>query len=227
MKKTFLLLFFIALAADCLAMLISVPGLQYAAKPLLIATLLTYFILSTASSVNPSRKWLIAALLFSWLGDILLLFEQQDSRFFLFGLSAFLLAHLFYILFFNAIRNQESIGPNLWLLLPVVIYYLVLITLLSPYLGEMKLPVRVYGIVISFMLMLALHLLSIRNSLAGKWIAGGAVLFILSDTLLAINKFYSPFRAAGLLTIIFYAFAQYSITIGAITFLRKRPLRII
>jgi uncharacterized membrane protein YhhN len=53
------------------------------------------------------------------------------------------------------VRVKEKIKSNVWLLFIVVIYYAILITILSPHLGDMKLPVRIYGIVISFMFMLA------------------------------------------------------------------------
>ena len=72
-----------------------------------------------------------------------------------------------------------------------------LISWLSPYLGDMKLPVRIYGIVISFMFMLAMHMLFIKNKTAGKWMMIGALLFVISDSVLAINKFYQSFEAAG------------------------------
>ena len=45
------------------------------------------------------KKWILLALLFSWVGDILLMFESERINFFLFGLLAFLIAHVFYIVF--------------------------------------------------------------------------------------------------------------------------------
>ena len=107
---------------------------------------------------------------------------------------------------------------NPWLLVIVVIYYAALISFLSPYLGDMKLPVRIYGIVISFMFMLALHMLFIKNKQAGKWMMIGALLFVLSDSLLALNKFYQSFEFASVMIILTYALAQLFIVIGVVDY---------
>ena len=152
----------------------------------------------------------------------MLIFQGKDSLFFLLGLSAFLLAHVFYIVFFHNIRLREVIKSNPWLLLIVVIYYAVLISLLSPYLGSMKLPVRIYGIVISFMFLLAIHMLFIKNKKAGQWMFFGALLFVISDSALAINKFYQSFEGAGIIIMLTYGLAQLFITEGAIRYITSK-----
>lgn len=161
------------------------------------------------------RKWILLALLFSWLGDMLLLFQENDPFFFLLGLSAFLAAHIFYIIFFHWVRVKEQIKSNIWLLLLVVAYYAALISFLSPYLGDMKLPVRVYGLVISFMFMLAMHMFFIKDRRAGRMMMSGALLFVISDSVLAINKFYQPFTLADPFIMLTYGLAQLFITEGA------------
>ena len=172
------------------------------------------------------KKWILAALFFSWAGDGLLLFEEKDKLFFLAGLSAFLLAHVFYIIFFHTVRVRENIKANGWLLLIVVLYYALLMWVLSPWLGDMKIPVRIYGIVISFMFMLAMHLLELKNKIAGRYMMGGALLFIVSDSLLAINKFYQEFEGAGIAIMLTYGVAQFLITVGAIRYIRGKNLAI-
>ncbi len=147
------------------------------------------------------------------------MFEEKNAVFFLLGLSAFLLAHVFYILFFHAIRVTEKIKGHPGLLGVVALYYAALIILLLPHLGEMKVPVLLYGGVISFMFMLALHMVFIKNKSAGKWMMMGALLFVLSDSLLAINKFYQPFKTAGILIMLTYGLAQFFIVEGASRFL--------
>jgi uncharacterized membrane protein YhhN len=148
------------------------------------------------------------------------MFEPKDKIFFLLGLSSFLLAHIFYIVFFHVVRVGEKIKGNPWLLLVVVIYYAVLINLLSPYLADMKIPVLVYGIVISFMFMLAMHMLFIKNKTAGKWMMLGALLFVVSDSVLAINKFYQSFEEAGIIIMLTYGLAQLFIVQGAVKYIR-------
>jgi uncharacterized membrane protein YhhN len=93
-------------------------------------------------------------------------------------------------------------------------------TILSPYLESLKLPVRIYGVVISFMLLLALHTGSITNKNASLMMIIGAVLFIISDSLLALNKFYASFDYAGIAVMLTYGLAQLFIAEGAIKYIR-------
>ncbi len=151
---------------------------------------------------------------------MLLLFQEKKEIFFLLGLASFLLAHIFYIICFHQVRVREGVKSNPWLLVLVVVYYAALISWLSPYLGDMKLPVRVYGIVISFMFMLAMHMLYIKNRSAGKWMMTGALLFVISDSILSINKFYQSFEPAGVLIMLTYGLAQLFIVQGAIKYIR-------
>lgn len=213
------------LLADLAGIAINNEQLQYVFKPLIIPVLIGYFLFSVFAVVNSLKKWVIAALFFSWVGDVLLMFDARNEIFFILGLASFLLAHIFYILYFHHVRVKQKVKSNPWLLVVVVVYYGALITWLSPYLGDMKLPVRIYGIIISFMLMMALHMLFIKNKHAGRRMAMGAVLFIISDSLLAINKFYQSFEMAGILIMLTYGLAQFFIVSGAIRYTRSANSR--
>jgi uncharacterized membrane protein YhhN len=158
---------------------------------------------------------------FSWLGDILLMFDHKGNSFYIFGLIAFLIAHIFYIIFYERIVHFENLKKNYWLFIPVLIYYSILIYVLSPHLGEMKLPVRIYGVVISYMLIQALQVARMRNKPAAALMIIGAILFITSDSILAINKFYSPFETAGIAIMVTYGLAQLLITLGAISYINS------
>ena len=189
-------------------------------KPLLVLVLAGYFVWSTGPFSTGLKKWVLLALFFSWVGDILLLFVADDASFFLAGLSAFLIAHIFYIFFFHVLRVRENIKGNVLLLVLVFIYYAILMTVLSPGLGSMKLPVRIYGVFICFMLMLAMHMLYSKHRKAGLKMVAGALLFVLSDTVLAINKFYYSFMEADILIMITYGVAQLLIVQGSIEYIK-------
>ena len=220
-KQGLIILFFLLLIADIIAIELNNGVLQYITKPLLMPVLTVYFLSQTVRSAHRLKVWIFAALFFSWAGDVLLMFQDKIPDFFLFGLAAFLVAHIFYIVFFHQVRVLEGIRGKLILLLPVALYYAGLIIWLSPYLGDMALPVRIYGIVISFMLMLALHMLYSRNKKAGVLLVAGALLFVISDSVLAINKFYQPFGQAGLVIMLTYGLAQLLIVNGAVEYLRN------
>ncbi|MEO6611550.1 MAG: lysoplasmalogenase [Chitinophagaceae bacterium] len=218
-KQYWLILFLLILGAHIAGIQLNNEIFQYVSKPLLLPVLGAYFLFETKGMASGLKKWVLLALFFSWAGDILLIFVARDELFFLLGLASFLLAHIFYIIFFHQVRIREGIKGNPWLLLVVVIYYGALISWLSPYLGTMKIPVRIYGIVISFMFMLAMHMLAIKNKPAGRWMMLGALLFVLSDSVLAINKFYNPFEPAGIIIMLSYGLAQLFIVKGAVDYI--------
>lgn len=219
-KQGLIILFFLLLIADIIGIELNNQLLQSVSKPLLMPVLAVYFLSQTVHDTHRLGPWILGALFFSWAGDVLLMFQDKTPDFFLFGLAAFLLGHIFYIVFFHKVRVLEGIRGKLILLLPVVLYYAGLIFWLSPYLGDMTLPVRIYGIVICFMLMLALHMLYSRNKRAGSYLVAGALLFVISDSVLAINKFYQPFGQAGLVIMLTYGLAQLLIVKGAVEYIR-------
>lgn len=221
-KQSISILFFACLLANIAGVETGNLLLQYATKPLLMPMLFLYFLMHSRAVTGGLKKWVLLALFFSWAGDVLLMFQEKIPDFFLFGLSAFLLAHVFYIFFFHGIRTKEGVSGKPWLLLPVALYYGGLMIWLSPYLGDMSLPVRIYGLVISFMLMLSLHLFYIRNKEAARLMIAGALLFVLSDSVLAVNKFFQSFTLAGTAIMITYGFAQYYIVQGAVNYINSR-----
>ena len=218
-KTTWIIIFFTALLANIAGLCFHsyIPG--SISKPLIVPALIGYFITAVSPNLPATfKKAVIAALVFSWLGDVLLMFQPNSEIFFLLGLGSFLIAHLCYIVFFHQVRVRENIAPKPLLLIPVVLYYATLINILLPFLGNMKIPVLVYGVVISFMLLLAMHTLWVKTRSPGQWMMLGALLFVISDSILAINKFYQPFELAGVLIMLTYGMAQFFIVKGAVKY---------
>ena len=223
-NRTWLLIFLLVLGFHLGGILLDNTILQQVSKSILIPVLIAWVVTGLKKTPSPLKIWLLAALFFSWVGDVLLMFQENDPLFFLLGLGSFLVAHIGYIVLFHKIRVLEVVKSNPWFLVVVVIYYAGLISWLGPYLGDMKLPVRIYGVVISFMFLLALHMLYIKNREAGKYMMGGAALFIISDSVLAINKFYQPFEMAGFIIMLTYGLAQLCIVYGAMKYIRGQTI---
>lgn len=220
MKKRFWIsLFLVILLIDIAAVYFRQEMLSYVSKPLLMPLLVVYFLRNTNTFISPLKKWIVLALIFSWVGDVLLMFESMSPDFFMSGLVAFLIAHIFYILFYESIIRRENLKKNYWWYIPVLIYYVSIIYIVSPHLGEMKLPVRIYGIVISYMLIQALQTAGIKYQNAAGLMIAGSVLFITSDSLLAINKFHSSFEYAGIAIMLTYGIGQLLITLGAVRYI--------
>lgn len=208
--------FLLLAAIDITGLLIQSDKLHYVAKSLLIPALLLllYF---TASPVK-GKTLLMTGLFFSWAGDMLLLFESRDKLFFIFGLICFLTTHVFYIIYFLRIRSANTSllirQPVLTALVPA--YGITLVWQLYPHLGDLKLPVMVYAAVICSMLLCSLHVYPKVNKKAAVYYLAGAALFVISDSLLAVNKFYESFAFAGVLIMLSYCAAQYFIIRGYI-----------
>ncbi|EIA08375.1 lysoplasmalogenase [Flavobacterium frigoris] len=191
-------------------------------KPFLIPFLLLAVFFSGSF---PSKKFLLTALTFSWIGDIILLFADRDELFFIVGLIAFLISHIVYILLFNKqlkYKNRKN-KAVFWIGVTVIIVYLfVMISILLPTLGDLTLPVFVYALVISTMLLFALKgFLNWEKS--GSWyILIGAIAFVSSDSILAFNKFYSSIVMSSFLIMVTYLIAQYLIVVGILKLNQKK-----
>jgi uncharacterized membrane protein YhhN len=220
-KAIWIVLFALVLLVDLVAVYLNNDSLLFITKPLLMPLLAIYLLLQTKAINSGLKVWIFLALFFSWAGDMFLLFEERSSNFFLWGLSAFFVAQVCYIVFFHNIRMREYIRGNALLLLLVIVYYSVLISVLSPYLGKMTLAVRIYGVVLSFMVMLAMHTMLGKNKRAALWMTMGAILFVVSDSLLAFNKFFAAFNNAGLIIMLTYGLAQLFITEGAVKYINS------
>jgi uncharacterized membrane protein YhhN len=204
------------LILDQFFVLFELQEARYASKSLLMPTLMAYFWLSAGSTPAMARTLILTALFFSWLGDVLLLLEPHDNIFFILGLSAFLIAHIFYIIYFEKWRREAGAPFRPIILLPVLAWYAILMFILTPSLGDLLIPVWIYGAVICLMLALAWQVqagLRIRATLLA---ATGASYFVVSDSVLAVNKFYTAIPLAGVIVMFTYALAQMFIVTGAL-----------
>ena len=151
---------------------------------------------------------LALGLAFSTAGDILL---DVDARFFVFGLGAFLMAHLTYICLF--VRNRVGAirldPPLLAAVLLVVAFSATLSAWIVPSVGDLAVPVILYIAAITAMVCTAMV-----GRFQQRWVAVGALLFLISDSLLAINKFKTPVPLRDYLVWITYYLGQCGIALG-------------
>ena len=188
--------------------------------------LLPILVFAVASSAHfGTKKILITALTFSWIGDVILLFADKGEIYFILGLVAFLISHVFYIVLFSkqaiskTIKNKISFGAGIGL---IVIYFLMMISTLAPKLGSLTVPVVIYAIVISTMLFYALKGSFQWNTIPYQSVLIGAVFFISSDSILAFNKFDQPIPYASFLIMITYLAAQFCIVWGILKLNQKK-----
>jgi uncharacterized membrane protein YhhN len=216
--KKFTILFFFILLGDLVARAMQPDWqiVEYIFKPALMISLGIYFANSVILKGQKQNQCILAAIFFSLLGDVFLMFEG----YFIPGLGAFLVAHLFYIYAFR--REAARFFSKKALFIPsilVLIYGCFLLMQVLPNVGlQMKTPITVYALTILMMLLTTFHRLDKVPSASFWYVAVGATLFVLSDSMIAISRFVAPFPMSGILIMVTYAVGQYLIVEG---FLKK------
>jgi uncharacterized membrane protein YhhN len=190
------------------------PGILV--KALIIPVLIWLYLRFIRQEVNRFHGAVIAALLFSWAGDVILQLTQFDEGFFMMGLASFLVAQVIYAIAFFSSRGPNLLVRKPWLALPVLLYGFLILWLLWDGLGDMLIPVIVYCVVILAMLLGAVNRKNKVNPQSYRLLLYGALLFVLSDSMLAVNKFVEPFELARVAIMTSYITAQYLIAIGCV-----------
>lgn len=198
-------LFFIAAIADIWGIITENEMMQTIAKPMLLTLLALVYLVS----VKKPLLWYVLGMFFSFVGDVLLMFN--GANFFISGLLAFLLAHVVYIKVTSSFLPKDLTVKMISSALPFVVFFAILMYLVYPNLGEMLIPVAVYGIVISTFGAVTLLNHRSEKSTENLWLFIGAAIFILSDSLIALNKFYEPNEIYGVAIMITYILAQFLI----------------
>ena len=209
--KIITVLFVIVSLCDLAGIIFHLNQLRLIFKPLLMLTLLLLYLVSERNF----NGWYISALVFSFLGDVLLLFEGEI--YFMLGLISFLLAHVIYIKIVFGWLNNTSLKTKAVAAIPFLILFFALINLLKNNLNDLFIPVVIYGITISVMGFVSLLNYLNDKSSSALFMVVGASLFIISDSVLAINKFYSTNEFFPIVIMLTYLMAQYLIFKAVIT----------
>lgn len=176
-------------------------------KSLTTVLLIAYFLWPPRQCSARLTAVVFIALCFCLLGDILLL----DSARFVFGLAAFLVGHL---LFIAAYLLHIGWQPH-WKSLAVIaglgaLFYAYQL----PFLGGFAVPVALYSLVILSMAWFGYSVYFAAPSKTTLQLALGATVFIVSDSLISINKFVAPFELSTALILSTYWLAVYLLADG-------------
>jgi uncharacterized membrane protein YhhN len=154
------------------------------------------------------RYAIIIGLVCSLVGDIFLMLPGDR---FIAGLISFLLAHLCYI---AAFVFEGAHTPGLLYGIPFLVYGGVMLRVLLPGLGSMKAPVIVYMLVIILMAWQAFNRWMTTGQEGSALAFTGALLFVVSDSILAVNRFKRAFPSAQLYIMSTYFMAQWLIALS-------------
>jgi uncharacterized membrane protein YhhN len=175
------------------------------AKPMLMISLFWYYY----SNTKTMNKHFVLGLFFSFLGDVLLI--GSGEIYFILGLLFFLIAHVFYIIMLLKILQKTRLKNFIIAGIPFLLLFLVLINVLYDGLGTMKIPVIVYAMTISFFGVVSLLLYIQTQTKISLLLLFGVLIFIASDTILALNLFYEKLSFYPILIMMTYVLAQYLI----------------
>ena len=208
MNRNQTVIFFTLSLLNIISGIIENEWLGYLTKPLLMITLGFFYFQHVQSNLNKRDKIVLFALFFSCLGDTFLMFQKQNQLFFLLGLGSFLLAQVCYVLLFQ----QEGESRHFrWL--PFISYScLLLFFLLNKPPSDFKIPIIIYSVVITLMGIRASERKVSDKSY--QLVLIGAILFILSDSLIALSKLVVNIPLSGLWIMAPYVVAQYLIIQG-------------
>lgn len=163
------------------ALTVDAAALSTFTKPLLMLSLIAGLLFALPRWRTEVALFATLALLFSWAGDVGIASPGDLS--FLVALVFFLIAHLFYIILF--MRKLRIRPMSIWSL-AYLVWWVAFLAILAPHIGSLLIPVAVYGLVLGAMGALALS--------GNRFIAFGGLLFVVSDSILALNKFLPGFE---------------------------------
>ena len=186
------ILFFIVASFHLVSLVLKETQWQQISKPMLMPMLALYYYLASKKQAAQIRRLVLGSLLFSLAGDVLLMglrIFPAKSWLFLAGLGAFLLAHVGYILAFRQLKGNGW-SRRKWVTLLFAVYLLGFLWYLWADLDPgLRFPVSLYAVVISTMTLAALQASSAFRFPWSNLLVIGAILFIISDSLIALGSF--------------------------------------
>ena len=194
--------------------------IRYISKPLLMPLLACFYMFDNTNL----NLWVILGIAGGFLGDVFLMIPDPNKtkRFFKFGLISFLLGHVFYIV---ALLLMTDFSNYQWWSILLSIPYIVIGVIVYPRLikhtGKMKIPVTIYLIVIILMGLFTSFLWGGREPSGVILLMMGALVFIISDTINAFNKFAKEILYERLYTMSTYLLGQFLLVLG---FLYSTPI---
>ncbi len=204
LTKGFTLLFFTVSILDIIGVAINNAMLQVVFKPMIIISLMALYYFTVAKKNN----WYLLALAFSFLGDV---FLMDKNNLFMFGIASFLVTQLLYIfMIVKQMKKPSNFKKYLYTFL-FANYVVYLIGLLKPNLGELLYPVIIYGIAIAIFGLVATLNYVTKRTITALYLMLGAMLFLISDSMIALNKFHEPQSIYPVAIMITYVLAQYLI----------------
>ena len=185
-------------------------------KPLLMPLLLGWLIAYSRQVHlrDPALSWLGIGLVFAWFGDLLLM--GDGDLLFMGGIGAFLLMQVCYLVAFTRVPGPGLVRAWKIAALPYLLLWIVLNVVVGSGVGALRIPVIIYSAVLVTMAIAALDLVLRVPRPLGWRVMSGALLFVLSDALIAMTAF-GPLDSSNAMDVVImttYIAAQAMIATG-------------
>jgi len=215
-RNVFIVPFVITAIINLVGDISGIAILSDISKPLIVPFLAGYYM---AGKARYRSKPLLFALLACWIGDVSLMFTGLNGNWFMIGLVSFMIGHIFYIITYRQHRSESTENELLTVQkirfsIPVVLAGTGLVVVLFPVLGGLQVPVMIYATAIIVMVMNAIFRFGRTNQRSFWFTLSGAILFMVSDSILAINKFMGGIEMGGVMIMLTYISAQFLIVEG-------------
>lgn len=204
-RKLVLGLFVFAVILDIVGIITGNQLMRFIFKPMIMLLLMMYY----SVIVEPENRLYLAVLFFSFLGDVFLLFDSKIN--FILGLASFLIAHVLLIKIVVGVLKKSTMNQKIRAITPFAVIFFGLVFLLKDNLGELLIPVIIYAFIITVFGVVSFLNYLTEKSIPNLLLLGGATFFILSDSTLAINKFYQSEAYFPVFIMITYVLAEYLI----------------
>jgi uncharacterized membrane protein YhhN len=177
---------------------------QLVFKPLTMMAIILLVFFNSSSPLTFYQSAILTGLVLSTVGDVFLI---RPDEYFLQGLTAFLFGHICFVAGFWTLPNWPAS-------VLYAAYFVFFFRILWKHLGSLKIPVVIYGLTLALMSWMALSRYLETDNTKTLLAFVGSILFIVSDSLLAFNKFRSPLPNAHFWILVTYFAAQWLIALS-------------
>lgn len=209
----YLALYIAAAIVNVTARVFDLETLAMYSKVILMPLLIVYVYEAAKKNVSLLVLLLCGALIFSWGGDVALLYDGDG--YFLLGMGSFLVAQLIYAYLFHR-SIQLKVHWKWWYVAPVLLLTFAFLSQILPNAGALQIPIGVYALAISIMAIMAVARHGKVGEKSFRLVVLGAFIFVVSDSLIAWNKFVYSFKFADALVMLTYTTAQLLIVRGVL-----------
>jgi uncharacterized membrane protein YhhN len=213
-ERNFIVYYVILAIVEIMAQLYGNTLLIYLTKPALVLSLAVLYLVKTRGEKSALKTLFLTALFFAVCGDIFLMIKGKDL--FIAGLASFLVMQWLYTIVFRKQTTAINLRKQYVTLLPFLLYAIIFFLFINPQDPVLRIAIGVYAISIAVMVWSAFVRKNNASRRSYTMVFVGAILFLLSDSLIAIGRFVNHIPMQALWVMSTYALAQLLITLGVI-----------